>query len=103
MSLPKSDLPPAIALNSAGINVSRAIGPALGGLLVSAFGIATPFWIDAFSNAGVIAGLLSWRAPAKERARLPPEMGFLHALETPPLPGYSTGNRRKMSPAGRIG
>jgi MFS family permease len=67
--VPKADLPPAIALNSAGINVSRAVGPALGGIVVSAFGIAAPFWIDAFSNAGVIAGLLSWRPPAKERAR----------------------------------
>jgi predicted MFS family arabinose efflux permease len=79
--VPKSDLPPAIALNSAGINVSRAVGPALGGIVVSAFGIAAPFWIDAFSNAGVIAGLLSWRPPRKERARLPPER-FGNAIRT---------------------
>jgi MFS family permease len=71
--VPKADLTAAIALNSAGVNVSRAVGPALGGLAVSALGIAAPFWIDAFSNAGVIAGLLGWRPPAKERARLPPE------------------------------
>ena len=71
--VPKADLPPAIALNSAGVNVSRAVGPALGGLVVSALGIAAPFWFDAFSNAGVIAGLVGWRPPAKERARLPPE------------------------------
>jgi predicted MFS family arabinose efflux permease len=77
--VPKSDLPSAIALNSAGVNVSRAVGPALGGVLVSAFGIAAPFWIDAFSNAGVILGLASWRAPRKERARLPPE-GFSSAI-----------------------
>ena len=90
--VPKSDLPPAIALNSAGINVSRAIGPALGGLLVSAFGIAAPFWIDAFSNGGVIAGLLSWHTPPKERARLPPERfgsamraGLRHARYNPHL------------------
>jgi MFS family permease len=90
--VPKADLPPAIALNSAGVNVSRAIGPALGGLAVSAFGIAAPFWIDAFSNAGVIAGLLGWRPPAKERARLPPERfgsavraGLRHARYNPHL------------------
>jgi MFS family permease len=71
--VPKVDLTAAIALNSAGVNVSRAVGPALGGLAVSALGIAAPFWIDAFSNAGVITGLLGWRPPAKERARLPPE------------------------------
>jgi predicted MFS family arabinose efflux permease len=71
--VPKPELQPAIALNSAGVNVSRAVGPALGGMLVSALGIAAPFWIDAFSNAGVIAGLLSWRPPSKRRTRLPPE------------------------------
>jgi len=90
--VPKADLPPAIALNSAGVNVSRAVGPALGGLVVSAFGIAAPFWIDAFSNAGVIAGLLGWRPPVKERARLPPERfggavrtGLRHARYNPHL------------------
>src|ERR1700722_6901170 len=61
--VPKADLTAAIALNSAGVNLSRAVGPALGGLAVSAFGIAAPFWIDAFSNAGVIGGLFAWRPP----------------------------------------
>jgi MFS family permease len=90
--VPKADLSAAIALNSAGVNVSRAVGPALGGLVVSAFGIAAPFWIDAFSNAGVIAGLLGWRPPAKERGRLPPERfgsavraGLRHARYNPYL------------------
>jgi MFS family permease len=79
--VPQADLPPAIALNSAGINVSRAVGPALGGIAVSALGIAAPFWIDAFSNAGVIAGILWWRPPPKQRARLPPER-FGSAMRT---------------------
>jgi len=90
--VPKADLPPAIALNSAGVNVSRAVGPALGGLMVSAFGIAAPFWIDAFSNAGVIWGLLGWQPPAKEKGRLPPERfgsairaGLRHARYNPHL------------------
>jgi MFS family permease len=90
--VPKADLAPAIALNSAGINVSRAVGPALGGIVVSALGIAAPFWIDAFSNAGVIAGILWWRPPPKERARLPPERfgsamrtGLRHARYNPHL------------------
>ena len=90
--VPKSALSSAIALNSAGVNVSRAVGPALGGLLVSALGIAAPFWVDAFSNAGVIAGLFLWQPPAKERARLPPERfsrailaGLRHARYNPYL------------------
>ncbi|MDB6089867.1 MAG: hypothetical protein JWN85_2651 [Gammaproteobacteria bacterium] len=90
--VPKSDLPPAIALNSAGINVSRAVGPALGGIIVGAWGIAAPFWIDAFSNAGVIAALLAWHPPPKGRMRLPPERfgnamraGLRHARYNPHL------------------
>lgn len=71
--MPKPDLPSAVAANSVGINVSRAIGPALGGIIVGAFGIAAPFWLDAFSNVGVIAALIWWRAPSKSASALPPE------------------------------
>jgi MFS family permease len=71
--VPKPDLPSAVAANSVGINVSRAIGPALGGILIGALGIAAPFWIDAFSNIGVIAALIWWRAPKKSGSALPPE------------------------------
>src|SRR5882762_3920723 len=38
--VPKPDLPSAVAANSVGINVSRALGPALGGVIVGALGIA---------------------------------------------------------------
>jgi predicted MFS family arabinose efflux permease len=71
--VPKADLPAAVAANSVGINVSRAIGPALGGIIIGAVGIAAPFWLDAFSNIGVIAALIWWRAPKKSASTLPPE------------------------------
>jgi MFS family permease len=71
--VPKADLPGAVAANSVGINVSRAIGPALGGIVIGALGIAAPFWLDAFSNIGVIAALIWWRAPKKAGSTLPPE------------------------------
>src|ERR1700722_20181957 len=71
--VPKQDLPGAVAANSVGINVSRAIGPALGGIIVGAFGIAAPFWVDAVSNIGVIAALIWWRAPKTSGSPLPPE------------------------------
>src|SRR6267378_3810141 len=50
--VPREDLHSAVAANSAGVNVSRAVGPALGGIIVSALGIAAPFWINAISNLG---------------------------------------------------
>jgi MFS family permease len=57
--VPRQELPAAVAMNSAGINLSRALGPALGGFITVAFGIAAPFWINGVSNFGVIAALLS--------------------------------------------
>ncbi len=40
----REDLPAAVSANSAGINVSRAVGPALGGFMITSLGIAAPFW-----------------------------------------------------------
>ena len=71
--VPKPELPSAIAANSVGINVSRAVGPALGGLMVVSLGIAAPFWFNAVSNVGVIGALVRWRPPKKSGPRLPPE------------------------------
>jgi MFS family permease len=73
MLVPKSDVPKAVVANSAGVNVSRAVGPALGGLFLGAFGLAAPFWINAVSNYGSIGALLWWREPERSGARLPPE------------------------------
>jgi predicted MFS family arabinose efflux permease/quinol monooxygenase YgiN len=90
--VPTADLPAAVALNSVGINVSRAVGPAVGGVIIETFGIAVPFWLDAFSNAGVIAGLLWWRPAPRPAAHLPPEhfasavrAGLRHARFNPHL------------------
>jgi MFS family permease len=71
--VPKPELPSAIAANSVGINVSRAVGPALGGLMVVAFGIAAPFWVNAVSNVGVIAALIRWNPPKRSAPTLPRE------------------------------
>jgi len=71
--VPKEELTAAVAANSVGINVSRAVGPALGGAAVGALGIAAPFWFDAISNVGVIAALARWRPPRRGGVQLPPE------------------------------
>jgi len=54
-------LAPAVALNSAGFNIGRAVGPALGGLLVAAAGPAAVFGLNALSYLGVLAVLWRWR------------------------------------------
>lgn len=55
--VPRGLLPSAVALNSAGFNVARAVGPALGGLVVAAAGPAVAFGINALSFGGVIVAV----------------------------------------------
>jgi predicted MFS family arabinose efflux permease len=71
--VPKYDLPPAIAANSVGVNISRALGPALGGVIISVYGIVAPFWINAISNLGIVFSLLWWRPATRAGTLLPAE------------------------------
>lgn len=64
--VPKSELHGAITLNGLGINVSRAIGPAIAGLLVSTQGPASVFVLNAVSFLGVIAVLAAWKRTSSE-------------------------------------
>jgi MFS family permease len=63
----REDLPNAIAVNSMMFNSARIIGPALGGLLLAAFGAAWCFFINGLSFLAVIAGLLLMTLPKFER------------------------------------
>jgi predicted MFS family arabinose efflux permease len=90
--VPREALPAAVSANSAGVNVSRAIGPALAGAIIGPFGIAMPFVINAVSNFGVIAALIGWREPKAQAGALPSErfssaleIGVRHAINNPGL------------------
>jgi MFS family permease len=62
--VPKSELKGAVALNSLGFNISRAVGPAVGGMLLATAGATVTYGINAVSCLFVIAGLVWWpRAP----------------------------------------
>ena len=85
-------LRPAIALNSLGFNVSRAIGPALGGLLIGSVGVAAAFAVDALSYLGLIAALWWLRSASTPASSGPPERfasalrgGLRFALHAPAL------------------
>jgi predicted MFS family arabinose efflux permease len=89
---PKPDIPAVIAANGVGYNISRTVGPALGGLIIMKAGLAAPLWIFAAANLGVVAALLWWRAPAKEASSLPAERlssalrtGIRHTINNPLL------------------
>jgi MFS family permease len=58
--VPMSELPAAIALNSLGFNLARAIGPALGGLVVAWIGAGAAFILNAVSFVGVMIVLYLW-------------------------------------------
>ncbi len=81
MLVPKNDLDSAIAFNTAGYNLSRAIGPALGGLAIAAVSIRLPFWVYVATNLILLAVLLWWRAPRKAPETLPAERLF-NAMST---------------------
>lgn len=90
--VPKEDLPAAIALNGVSINIARAIGPALGGFLLTAAGAMVTIAANAASYLVVVAALLWWRTQTTQAAVLPREhmvgamqAGVRFALRSKPL------------------
>ncbi len=69
----KRNLAAAIAINGAGINISRAIGPVVAGFLIVAVGISIPFVINVISFIAVIVAITWWNPPPGKSARLPAE------------------------------
>jgi MFS family permease len=90
--VPRENLQGAIAANSVGINISRAVGPALGGVILAKFGFAVPFWLNAVSYLGMVGVLFCWRPSRHGRRHLPVEQfgsairtGFRHTKNNPHL------------------
>ena len=71
--VPASDVPNAVTLYSALVNVSRIFGPALAGLLVVTLGFGWAFIIDAFSYTFVIVALVMMRPQELRRAPTTPK------------------------------
>lgn len=59
--VPRGMVASAVALNSVAFNVARAVGPALGGLIVATSGPELAFGLNAVSYAGVIGVLVVMR------------------------------------------
>src|SRR3989442_3447349 len=60
-TVPREELPAAIGLGSIAINIARAIGPALAGVIIVAGGPGPVFFINAVSVVGVFFVLWRWR------------------------------------------
>ena len=65
-------LRPAIALNSAGFNLARTVGPVVGQILLSLVGVFLLFAINAGTYIGVIFAMSSWKRSAEARAEPAP-------------------------------
>jgi len=61
--VPREQIPAAATLASVSANVARAIGPAIGGVVVALAGPAAVFGINAISFAGIIVALAAWNRP----------------------------------------
>ena len=76
--VPRELIPDTVSLNAASNNLARAVGPALGGLMVAAFqrvhtGAGSVFALNALSFAGVIWVLVNWRRVPLFKSALPSE------------------------------
>lgn len=76
--VPPEELSLAVSLNGMAINLSRSVGPAIGGLMVGLSGPQSAFALNAVSFLGVVFVLARWKREPTASA-LPPER-FGHAL-----------------------
>jgi MFS family permease len=95
--VPRELIPDTVSLNSASNNLARAVGPALGGLMVAAFqrvdtGAGSVFLLNALSFAGVIWVLVNWKRIPPFKSVLPSERiagsirsGLRYVRYSPPL------------------
>jgi predicted MFS family arabinose efflux permease len=89
--VPRRWVTSAVALNSISFNVARAIGPALGGLVVAAFGAAFAFFSNAVSFLAVLAAVALWKREPVQASRLSEDVvgairsGFRYLLHAPRL------------------
>ncbi len=64
--VPRREFPQAVVLGSASMNIGRAVGPAIGGLLVAGVGTEAVFALNALSFLGIVVVLFTWRRERSE-------------------------------------
>jgi MFS family permease len=71
----EEDLPNAVALNSATVNLTRVIGPTIAAVMIGTVGVTGAFWANAFSFVAVLWSLVlmefpDWQPPKRRRNML---------------------------------
>jgi MFS family permease len=77
--VPRRELRSAATLNSLSLNLSRAIGPTVGGVLVASQGAWAAFALNALSFLGILAALVLWPG-YRARPSAPGERGLASAM-----------------------
>jgi MFS family permease len=70
--VPRDSLPAAVALNSVNFNLTRSVGPAIGGIIVATVGAAAAFTVNAISYVPLLFVIGRWKVEATPR-NVPPE------------------------------
>ena len=92
LTVPRRSLTQALVLNSVGFNIARAIGPAMGGLILAVAGATAAFAANAasFTFVAVVAGILLTFPRTQTKIDVPPEpfrsamrIGLAYALAEP--------------------
>jgi MFS family permease len=86
--VPRSQIAAATRLDMVSVNVARAMGPAIAGLVIAAFGVPPVFAINAACTLFLIVAISSWR---REPRPSPPASGSASCLRCAPAAGtYGT-------------
>jgi MFS family permease len=88
--VPREDLTNAIALNSAQFNMSRVLGPTLGGFAMALFGVAGNFFLNGLSFLAVLLALTRIRyiepaAPQEGHLWQKLKQGFIYVFRNPAM------------------
>jgi len=59
--VPRTDLPQAVALNSVNFNLTRSVGPAIGGVIVATAGAVAAFAVNAVSYLPLLFVIARWK------------------------------------------
>jgi MFS family permease len=85
----KTLLAQAIAANSVIFNLTRAVGPAIAGVVIARWGLAAAFAVNAISFVGILAALAAVQLRTRERTRSTMSLfaesreGLLYVIEHP--------------------
>lgn len=81
--VPRDMVAEAVALNAVAFNLARAVGPAIGGMVLARFGATTSFLLNAASFVVVMIALLTYRKPEGRDAPPPSVRPMASAFAEP--------------------